>query len=147
MTSPITAPYAIGSHPLSVLAPINVVAPRLGLTPRALRHYEALGLLRSERDFSNTRHYDSETVATLEAIAFLRKADIPIARIRAIIALRHDRPLYLQAIRETLTDAAEHKERSLATLREALGDLESVFTPLSRDVPSVSPAQSSTRLA
>lgn len=111
----------------SVLVPINVVAARLGLSHRALRHYEALGLVRSERDLSNTRHYDSEAVTTLEAITFLRRADIAIAAIRSIIALRHDRPRYLQAIRETLIDAADHKERGLAALREALVDLESAF--------------------
>ncbi|HQR87747.1 MAG: hypothetical protein B7Z44_18920 [Caulobacter sp. 12-67-6] len=109
----------------SVLVPINVLAARLGLSHRALRHYEALGLVHSERDFGNTRHYDSQAVATLEVIAFLRRADIAIPVIRSIIALRHDRPRYLQAIREALIDAAEHKERDLAALREALVDLES----------------------
>ena len=116
---------------------IAELAERLGVSHRALRHYEELGLVGSNRHFSNTRHYDDKAVATLSVVASLRKAGVPIPKIRSIIALRDDTTAYLQAIRETLAEMAERKERDLATLRDLLGDLESVFAPAIHDTSAL----------
>jgi DNA-binding transcriptional MerR regulator len=104
------------------------MAARLGVSQRALRHYEAVGLIQSYRLYKSARSYDPETVDRLTVIALLRKADVPIATIRAIMSLRPDEAAYLRAVREALLSAQDQKTRELAMIRQLLGDLKTVFT-------------------
>jgi DNA-binding transcriptional MerR regulator len=107
---------------------ISAMAARLGVSQRALRHYEAVGLIQSYRLYKSARSYDPETVDRLTVIALLRKADVPIATIRAIMSLRPDEAAYLRAVREALLSAQDQKTRELAMIRQLLGDLKTVFT-------------------
>ncbi len=114
--------------PTDTFLSISAIAARLGVSHRALRHYEAIGLIQSYRLYKSARSYDPETVDRLTAIAFLRKADVPIATIRAIMSLRHDEAAYLRAVREALLSAQDQKTRELATIQQLLGDLKTAFT-------------------
>ena len=107
---------------------ISAMAARLGVSQRALRHYEAVGLIQSYRLYKSARSYDPETVDRLTVIALLRKADVPIATIRAIMSLRPDEAAYLRAVRKALLSAQDQKTRELAMIRQLLGDLKTVFT-------------------
>ena len=62
---------------------IGELAERTGLTVRALRHYDAEGLLRpSARTDAGHRRYSAADVARLQQIASLRALGLSLARIR-----------------------------------------------------------------
>jgi DNA-binding transcriptional MerR regulator len=56
-----------------------------GLTARALRFYEQLGLIEAGRDRLNTRYYDAEARRRLDWIVPLRRAGVPLGEIRNIL--------------------------------------------------------------
>lgn len=85
-----------------MLTPITAVAARLGITSRALRHYEAIGLISSHRGKRDLRLYDRDTITVLETVSLLRRIDVPIAEIRAVMLLRRDQESYRQALLDLL---------------------------------------------
>lgn len=65
---------------------INKLSAQLGLSSRTLRHWEAEGLLVSNRDRdSGWRVYDQEAMLRIGIIAVLRKLDIPLKAVKAIL--------------------------------------------------------------
>lgn len=65
---------------------IGELARRTGLTVRALRHYDDIGLLvPSERSGAGYRLYSQADVARLYRIQALRRMDLPLADIRAML--------------------------------------------------------------
>jgi DNA-binding transcriptional MerR regulator len=61
---------------------IGDVAQLAGITPRAIRHYHAMGLLpEPARDPSGYRRYDAESVVAVVRVARLRAVGMPIAQI------------------------------------------------------------------
>jgi len=112
------------SEALSVLTPINVLAERLGVTSRALRHYEAIGLVAARRGTRSVRYYDRDAVELLEAVALLRSVDVPIADIRDVMRHRGDPAAYDAALKAVLAQALQERRRCAATIEgliEAIG--------------------------
>ena len=70
-------------------ASISVIGAQLGLTGRAIRYYEEIGLVESQRDRENRRRFDPRARARLEAIARFRRAGLSLEDIRVILD-RHD---------------------------------------------------------
>jgi DNA-binding transcriptional MerR regulator len=70
------------------LFPIGIMARRTGLTLRALRLYDAVGLLRpvDVDPATGYRRYAEEQVAQAVLIARLRDADVPLSVVAAIVA-------------------------------------------------------------
>lgn len=65
------------------LMSVGQLARRTGLTPKALRHYDRIGLLRPARvDESGYRWYDQSHVAIARRIATLRAVDLPLEDVR-----------------------------------------------------------------
>ena len=66
---------------------VGEVARRTGLTPKALRHYDRLGLF-SPRLVSDDgyRWYGPDQVATAVTIARLRSLDVPLEAVRALLS-------------------------------------------------------------
>jgi DNA-binding transcriptional MerR regulator len=65
------------------LLSVGQLARRAGLTTKALRHYDRIGLLRpAEVDAAGYRWYDPGQVAVAQRIAVLRGVDVPIDEIR-----------------------------------------------------------------
>ena len=65
---------------------INEVANLTGLTTRALRYYDEVGLLRpSEISESGYRLYDDEALETLQQILFFKELDVPLRQIKSIL--------------------------------------------------------------
>ena len=56
-----------------------------GLTARALRYYETLGLVSAQRDRWNRRCYDAVARRRLEWIAQFRKIGLGLAEIEALL--------------------------------------------------------------
>ena len=70
-----------------MLLKIGELAKRTGLTIRALRHYDEIGLLiPSVRSESSYRLYNREDVAKLYRIQALRRLDISLAEIQKILS-------------------------------------------------------------
>lgn len=88
-----------------VLTPIATVAARLGITARALRHYEAIGLISSHRGKRSLRLYDRDTIEMLEMVSLLRRIGVPIAQIRSVMLRRVDQVSYRQALQDLLGSA------------------------------------------
>ncbi|MFT4217406.1 MAG: MerR family transcriptional regulator [Micropruina sp.] len=61
---------------------IGQLADYVGVTPRAIRHYHALGLLAEpERSASGYRSYDAQAVVELHRIKVLADAGVPLSRV------------------------------------------------------------------
>lgn len=66
-----------------VLLSVGQLARRTGLTPKALRHYDRIGLLRPTRvDETGYRWYDESHVAMARRIAILRAVDLSLDDVR-----------------------------------------------------------------
>lgn len=121
---PPLTPRPHSAYAVSVLTPINVLAERLGVTSRALRHYEAIGLVASRRGARSVRYYDRDAVELLEAVALLRSVDVPIADIRDVMRHRGDPVAYDAALKAVLAQALAERRRCAATIEgmiEAIG--------------------------
>lgn len=69
---------------------VKQLARLAGVTPRALRHYDQIGLLKPSRLGENGyRYYGDESLPRLQQILFYRELDIPLEEIRKIVG-RHD---------------------------------------------------------
>jgi DNA-binding transcriptional MerR regulator len=64
---------------------IGAAAQLFGMTARALRFYEAKGLLSVRRDRQNCRYYDACHRARLSWIRLLRGAGLPLRDIRDVL--------------------------------------------------------------
>lgn len=100
----------------SVFTPIDALSRRLGVTSRALRHYEEKGLIPPCRRNRRMRAYDEETIALIETIVTLRKVDLPLATIRLILDQRTTPQLQQATIRRALTERLEQKRKEVAEL-------------------------------
>ncbi len=68
---------------------ISVVAERYGIHPQTLRLYEREGLIEPHRSEGNTRLYDEESIARLEAIlALTRDMGVNLAGVEVILRLK-----------------------------------------------------------
>ena len=65
---------------------ISQVSRKYGVTPRMLRHYEKIGLIKAERreDYAY-RIYDEEAVRRLQQIIMLRKLRLPLKEIAILL--------------------------------------------------------------
>ena len=57
-----------------------------GMTPRAIRYYEHVGLVHAHRDRLNIRYYDDVARERLWWISRLRRAKVSLAVIRRVLA-------------------------------------------------------------
>ena len=109
------------------LTPINIVATRLGVSARALRHYESIGLVAARRGVGAKRCYDDDTVRVLEAISRLRSVDVPLAEIRAALSQRAEPQAYVDALRAILTQALAARREAVRAVEALLQGLDSNF--------------------
>jgi DNA-binding transcriptional MerR regulator len=107
------------------LMPIGTLARLSRLSAKALRRYDAEGLLPPAHVDPDTgyRYYRREQVRAAAAIALLRSLDVPLATIREIVAA--DEPARR---RELLAAERERAARELARRRRALDSLERLLS-------------------
>ncbi len=105
---------------------VGELARRTGLTTRALRHYDALGVLVPAHTDPEDgyRFYDEGQVATARLIARLRELDVPLAGVRAVLAGASDDELrrVLAAHRGVLQARSDRLRRRLHALDHLLHD-------------------------
>lgn len=108
---------------------IREVARRTGLTSRALRFYEARGLLRPARAYSGRRFYGPGELERINQIMALKRAGLTLAQIQRLTATR---PFDLAALVDAQLEALAHREAELA---EAKALLLSVKSRIDRGEP------------
>jgi DNA-binding transcriptional MerR regulator len=101
-----------------------------GVTPRALRHYDRLGLLKPKRTSAGYRAYSMLDIERLEQIVALKFLGIPLRKIGLLIT-RTPKELAraLDAQRRLLEDKRRLFDQAIAALLEAQAALRSGQTP------------------
>lgn len=89
---------------------IGEAAEALGVSSKALRHWEALGLIAPARTWSDHRVYSEADLERGAAIALYRGVGVPLAQIAQL----------LDASGPTLTRALKHHQEALASRRRTL---------------------------
>lgn len=125
---------------------IGELAAAAKVTPRTVRHYEQLGLLRPhERASSGYRYYTEEGLARLRKINQLKDLGLSLDEIASVIDLYFDDPSGAQGKRKVLEilhghlaatrrrrEGLEHFERelqdSIAKIEKALAEIEASAT-------------------
>jgi len=103
---PMDATRSYPSRPLrhvpSTLSTIGDVSQQLGLTPRAIRLYEEMGLIACQRGVKNMRMLDETAKARLCVIVELKRLGLTISEIANFLPQAEPAP---SALRERLTHA------------------------------------------
>ena len=96
-----------------------------GITPRALRFYDSIGLLKPSRVGDNGyRYYGEEALLRLQQILLYRELDLPLAEIRQIMAQPgFDVPQALTAHKTELRRRIHRLERLIETVEHTLEHL------------------------
>ena len=104
---------------------IGEAARRSGVNAKLIRHYELIGLVRSERRANNSRPYTEHAVATLRFIHHARELALPLEEVKALLGLwSSGTPLeVVQARAEAEVKRLEGKAASVAALAASLRDL------------------------
>jgi DNA-binding transcriptional MerR regulator len=108
---------------------IAEVARLTGLTSRALRFYEARGLVTPLRTASGRRHYGSAELERLHQIVAMKRAGLTLAQIQSMTAGRR---VDLRSIVAAQIEMLEDRERAIATARTLL---ESILSRIDRSEP------------
>jgi DNA-binding transcriptional MerR regulator len=106
---------------------VGQVARQAGLTPRAVRFYEAKGILpTAPRSANGYRLYSTDTVESLQFVGRLRTIGLGLVDIREIMRLRADGvapPERVIALLETRVRQIDRELTSMHEMRGALADL------------------------
>src|SRR5262245_8946265 len=120
------------------LLTVGQLARRSGLTPKALRHYDRIGLLRPARvDPPGPRLYDPAPGQQAELVARLRAVDLPVERARACLGASEETVrAVLVAHRQRLAARMTRTQSALHRLDHFIAD--GIGAPMStKDSPSV----------
>lgn len=105
---------------------IKELADLAGTTPRALRYYDQLGLLKPALITENGyRHYDRRNLLILQQILFFRELDLPLKEIQYLLA-RPDFQLLpsLHTHRESLEKKIQRYKKLIHTIEKTIKNLE-----------------------
>jgi DNA-binding transcriptional MerR regulator len=134
---------------------IGEAADLLDLTPKALRHYEKLGLIEPARSESDYRLYSPEVILCLQRIKQLQALGLSLRQIKKILDNYDDRQLWSDVL-EALLDEIDveialldaRRERIEALLAEGVPDAlghplepesvpQAVYDYLNRHLPEI----------
>ena len=105
---------------------IGEFARLAGVTPRALHHYDRLGLLKPRRTTAGCRAYAEHDLERLAQIVALKFIGIPLKRIGRLAATRPtDLAGALRAQRQTLEEKRRLLDQAIGAIREAEAALQS----------------------
>lgn len=96
---------------------IKEVVRLTGLTSRALRFYEARGLVAPQRTFSGSRFYGPAELERLHQIISMKRAGLTLAQIQKLTAGRN---LKLRSLIQTQLEVLKEREQNIASSRELL---------------------------
>ncbi|HVV94217.1 MAG TPA: MerR family DNA-binding protein [Hyphomicrobiales bacterium] len=105
---------------------IAEAARRAGLTPKAIRFYEAQGLLRPRRASNGYRAFADPDVHTLRFLRRARDLGFSVEECRELLALYHDgerAPDHVRALAEDRVHDLDRRLAELQSIRQALARL------------------------
>lgn len=104
---------------------IDEVVRQTGLTSRALRFYEARGLVKPLRTYSGRRLFDATALQRIHQITLLKRAGLSLAQIKSLFEHRPvDLAMLLRSQMESLAEQSRAIESAQATLGTALSRIE-----------------------
>ena len=108
---------------------VKQLAELAGISSRALRYYDAIGLLVPERKENGYRVYSNEQVNRLQEILFFRELGIPAGEIKAIVdAGGYDRLSALKQHRAALMAERERLDKLIGNAERAIAEMEGKLT-------------------
>ena len=117
---------------------IGEVAARSGLSRKALRLYEARGILKAPRRTpSGYRHYDSDVLRLLTFVSQARRLGLTLTEIRHIVALQRSGSAPCVHIRALLKQKVADLEGMLAGVRSILNSWRSADGRLAAVCPHI----------
>ena len=123
---------------------IREVCKACGLTKKAVEYYAAQGLVRPAVSENGYRDFSAADVGRLEKIALLRRLDLPVARIRAVLDGDGAAALCAAAAERRREIAAEGERLALLQALSHGGDWASIAAQA--DAPSDATAKLTARL-
>src|SRR6186713_503107 len=99
---------------------IAEVARLTGLTSRALRFYEARGLIRPLRTASGRRHYGPAELERLHQILAMKRAGLTLAQIQRLTGRRQ---VDLRSIVEAQIEVLADRQRAITGARALLEEI------------------------
>ena len=106
------------------LLKIRDVVARTGLTERAIRHYERLGLIKPDRSAAGQRLFGAEALRALASVRILKRTGFSLAEIEALLATKVDAKTLVKAQIESLRAQAASLQSSLTLLQSIARELE-----------------------
>lgn len=108
---------------------ITEVALLTGLTSRALRYYEARGLVAPLRSASGRRYYGPTELEKLHKVIVMKRAGLTLAQIQELMS---GRGLNLRTLIQAQLDVLEERERSIVRSR---GLLDTILSRIDHSEP------------
>lgn len=106
---------------------ISELAKLAGVTPRTIRYYESLGLLKaSEREGTGFRYYTENELVRLQKINLLKKLGLTLDEISSVVPLLSEEPQKLAGKQKLLGILKRH----LQTLDQQVDSLTQLRTEL-----------------
>jgi MerR family transcriptional regulator, thiopeptide resistance regulator len=106
------------------LLKIGDVVTRTGLTERAIRHYERLGLVKPDRSAAGQRLFGAEALQALASVRILKRAGFSLAEIETLLAAKVDAKTLVKAQIESVKAQASSLQSSLTLLTGIARELE-----------------------
>lgn len=97
---------------------------RTGLTERAIRHYERLGLVKPDRSAAGQRLFGAEALRALASVRILKRAGFSLSEIETLLAAKVDAKTLVKAQIESVKAQAASLQSSLTLLTEIARELE-----------------------
>lgn len=121
---PVGTDRATGSVVRSSLVTIGQLARETGVTPRAIRHYERLGLIQAPlRTDANYRLFDSDSTVRVRFIGTCRSLGFSIAEIANFLRVTDDPDHTCAQVAELVQHHLELIDSKIQTLAEMRGTL------------------------
>ena len=112
---------------------VHEFADLAGVTVKALRHYDRLGLLKPRRSDAGYRIYTAGDLERLEGIVALKFLGLPLKQIGAML----DRTIGLPDALKLQRQALEEKQRHLARAIAAIAEAEKAIRPGEQTDPAI----------
>ncbi len=107
---------------------IRELAQRTGVSPKAIRYYEAVGVLPPPRRAPNGyRVYDEVDVERLRLVAGARRLDLSLDEIKEIIALRERGEAPCRVLLDRLREKADEIAGRIRELERLEGELRDLY--------------------
>ncbi|MDJ0589028.1 MAG: MerR family transcriptional regulator [Pleurocapsa sp. MO_226.B13] len=91
---------------------ISELAKLAGVTPRTIRYYESLGLLKAnQREGTGFRYYTNDELARLQKINLLKTLGLSLNEISKVVPLLFEEPQKLAGKRMLLDILKEHLQK------------------------------------